>query len=380
MAKRNIHFSIKKLLLLGFLFVVLLAIPLTVYLVQQQQESRSQAVKSTTLSFTPPTATAQLGEILDFDIVLSPGTNQVNLVRLVIKFDPTKLSATEQSFTLDSASGLSVLQGPVLGTDTLSVVLSVGSDPTKVIETVTKIGSVSFEVIGGPSTEVSFDPTTEISSTDGGDSFSENVFLSGSPASITIEGGEGASPTPTGVQTLNTSPTPTISGASGNSAPVCTVLGFDVSTTGIAPYTITFNASGSDSDGTVEAVTFTFEPSFTEEVATESGISGDSVEVSATHTYQTPGNYTATAVLTDDQGAISDSADCSVDITITDENGNIDSTSTSDDSDSDSETSTTPTDVTPSPLPATGPAETVVGFGILGGILLLIGTLLFFAL
>ena len=144
---------------MGFLFAVLLIIPLTVYLVQQQQELRSQATPNTTLAFVPTTKTAEVGEQIAFDIVLSPGQNQVNFVKLVLKFDPTKLSASEDSFVVNPASNLSVLEGPALGTDTLSVVLQVGADPTKVIKTDTKIGTVTFEVVG-PSdlpTEITFD-------------------------------------------------------------------------------------------------------------------------------------------------------------------------------------------------------------------------------
>ncbi len=357
--------------------MVLLAIPLTVYLVQQQQENRSQAVKNTTLSFSPPTATVQSGDNISFDIVLSPGSNQVSLVKLVIKFDSTKLSATTDSFEIDPASQLSILQQPVVGTDTLSVILSVGSDPTKVIQTETKIGSVSFDVVQGSSgsTEVSFDPGTEISSIGGADAYSENVFLSGAPATITIQGGTSASPTPTAT------PSPTLTQSSGNSAPVCSDFNLSVSATGVAPYTITFNASGTDSDGTIAKATFNFEPSFTEDVST----SAASVDVSATHTYNTPGIYPASVVLTDDDGSKSNSTNCSATVTITDSSGNTGTTSTSNNSNSTSNsssstTTTTSTDVTPSPLPATGPEETIVGFGVLGGILFLIGTLLFLAL
>lgn len=366
--------------MLGFLFVALIAIPLTVYLVQQQLETRTQAVKNTTLSFDPTSVAAEVGEDLSFDINLSPGSNQVAIVKLVIKFDSTKLEATEESFELNPTSQLSVLQGPTVATDTLSVVLSVGSDPTKVIQTDTTIGTVTFNVIGGASTstDITFDPTTEANSINAGDGFSENVFLSGNPATIDIQGEGG-----------NVTPSPTISQEGGNSAPVCTALGTDVQSSGTAPYTVTFTANGSDADGRIENSVFTFEPNFTEDVATSSSGPNESVTVTATHTYDTPGIFTANVVFKDDADAESSSASCSQTITITDEDGNTNTTddgtgeeigTTTDETTTESSTEETSTEVVPSPIPPTGPEDAIVGFGVLGGLLFLIGTLLFLAL
>ena len=363
--------------MLGFIFAMLFIIPLTVYLVQQQQETRTQATPNTTLSFVPASKTAIIGEQISFDIIVSPGNNQVNFIKLVLKYDPTKLSATENSFEVDPASNLSILEGPVLATDTLSVVLSVQSDPTKVIRTDTKIGSVTFEVIGASDlpTEITFDPDQiQIRSISGAnqDAFNENVFLNGAPANVTIQSGEGdLTPTPTATPsaTLSLTPTPT-STPSGNGAtpaenqaPVCESLNLDVSTSGVVPYDVTFTAAGTDADGTIEKVTFSFGDGNVQDVASGSGITTDTVDVSVPYTYQSAGTFTASALLTDDQSEISDSASCSTTITVTDG------------SDIDGELN-----VSATPLPETGPTETFVGIGMLGGILFLIGALLFFAL
>ncbi len=394
--------------MLGFLFVILLVIPLTVYLVQQRQETTSHAIRNTNLSFIPSDKTAAIGDKVSFDILISPGTNQVNFVKLALKFDPTKLSTTATGFTVDSASNLAIQEGPVVNNGVLLVALTVGSDPTKVIQTDTKIGTITFDVVG-PSdlpTQITFDSTqTQIRSINGknNDAFNENVFLSGVPASVTIQPAGGGSPTPTPTGTTNTSPTPTPTGTTNASptptvptdsdqAPICSSLTPNVSTSGVAPYAISFTANGTDSDGTINKVTFNFGEGSVQDIVTGSGITTKSVNPTLSHTYSTAGNYTVRVILTDDKGKTSNSVSCTATITITSNGSGSTSTTNNNtvnnsNSTGGSTTTTTnasgnvvTTEVSPSPLPATGPAQKVVGFGMLGGLLFLIGTLLFLAL
>lgn len=373
-------FSKKKLLLIGFLFVILLVIPLTVYLVGQQQNLKSQANPNTTLSFVPEDQTASVGAKVTFDVWVAPGSNQVNFIKLVVKYDSTKLSAKEDSFVVNPASNLSILQGPVVGEagDDLSVILSVEADPTKVIQTDTKVGTITFDVIA-PSdtpTQISFDDTKiEIRSISGAnqDAFDENVFLNGVPATVTIQEGAEATPTPsvevtpsaTPVPTIATTPIPTSTqsadGAtpSQNQAPVCESLVTDRSPDGTAPLSITFTVNGSDTDGTISKATFSFGDGTIEDEITGGGIGTDTVNVQKAHTYNNAGAFTASALLTDNSAGVSDSTNCSVTVNVTGSGGAAGGAT---------------------PLADTGPTETIVGAGILGGILFLIGALLFFAL
>ena len=80
-------------------------IPITIFLVQQQLKTTTEATPNTTLAFIPDNATASVGEAIDFDIRMSPGSNLVSFVKIVIKFDPTKISADETSFIVNPASG-----------------------------------------------------------------------------------------------------------------------------------------------------------------------------------------------------------------------------------------------------------------------------------
>lgn len=395
----NLHFSKKKLLLLGFLFVVLLVIPLTIYLVQQQQETRSHAEASTTLSFNPPDATAQFGSKVSFDVMISPGTNRVSAVKLILKYDSTKLTASPSSFTLNPESGLHIQEGPIVDKDTLSVSLNIGTSTTAPIITDTKIGTVTFDVTGSSTlpTEVSFDSASQVSSLDGaaqGQSY-ENVLLpNSSPATITIQGGSSNTSTPTA--TLSPSPAGSSSGTqvqaqdgssnnssnnsdSSNEAPVCSSLGTDVSASGAAPYTVNFTASGTDTDGTIAKVSLNFGEGEVEDITSGGGIGSDSVSVVKSHTYETAGTFTATAVVTDNQGKASDSVNCSTTITVTDD-GSSTSTDTNTTSTDDTNSASDSATISPSPLPPTGPSQTIMGVGALGGILFLIGALLFLAL
>jgi hypothetical protein len=403
-------FSIKKLLLLGFLFIIILVIPLTIYLVQQQQDSRSQATPSTVLAFLPSSKTASVGDKVSFDIMLSPGNNQVSFVKLAIKFDSTKLSTSAENFTVNTASNLTILEGPLVSGDTFLVALSIGNDSTKAIQADTKIATISFDVKGASDlpTQLTFDQNlTQVRSIKDGsqDAFNENVLKSTEPATITILGeGQTATPTPTGsistqnltptptggISTSNITPTPTVASrvtatptprgtvgttSTTNEEPICSSLTPDRSTTGNAPYSITFTANGTDTDGTITKATFNFGEGSVRDVTTGGGLGSSSVNVPLAHTYNSEGEFTVSVILTDNRNATSDSVNCSTTVTIS---GNAVATTSS--SGSTASTTDSTSNLTPSPLPPTGPNDKVVGIGALGGILFLIGTLLFLAL
>jgi hypothetical protein len=207
-------FSKKKLLLLGFLFVTLLVIPVTVFLVQQQQNTRSQATPNTTLNFVPSEKPAEVGGKVDFEVWISPGNNQVNFIKLVIGYDGTKLTATTDSFELNTASNLSVIK-PLAINDAgneLTLVLS-AQNPTKVINQNMKIGTISFTVNEASETPIQIafnDQSIQIRSINGAnqDAFNENVYTkNGATASITTQGATDLTPTIT--ETLT--PTPSFS-------------------------------------------------------------------------------------------------------------------------------------------------------------------------
>ena len=211
----------KKLLLFGFIIVLLIIIPLTVYLVQQQQKTQIGAAPSSILSLVPATVSSSVGQSFNLDASLNPGTNQVSFVKLVINYDQTKLATASSGLTPNSASFPSTLQGPTYTPGGISVTLSVGSDPNRVISSTTRVATISFTALAqtaGTPTQVTFvgGGQTQVLSIASSDQFNENVLASTNPSNVTIAQAAGAasptptpSPSPTPSPTASPTPTPT---------------------------------------------------------------------------------------------------------------------------------------------------------------------------
>ncbi len=384
----------RKIFLFAFIAVLLIGIPVTIYLLQQQQDPRSRAEKATILTFTPESsATAPIqknvGDDIPLDIYVDPGTNLVGFVKLEVQYDPEKLAtASAEAFAPNTAVFPSVLEGPVYTPGKIIVTLSVGPDPTKVVQVKTKAATVMLKALNptapGPATIVSYGLETQALSIGGEDQASENVLSSSTPAHIAI-GGESVSPTdsiPSGTATPTVAPTtaptiaptavPTVSlvptdGAtpSANMAPVCSTLTPDKSPSGAAPLVLNFGATGNDPDGTISKVTFNFGDGQVADVTDPaSGVGTASVSAQASYTYSTAGTFTASAVLTDNAGGISASTSCTQTVTVT---GAADTT-------------VAPTIDPPISLPPTGTTEVAFGIGALLLTVILGGGLLFFFL
>ncbi len=367
----------KKLLLLGFIAVLLVIIPLTVFIVQQQQKTQSSAQKSTTLGFNPSSTTVNVGDTVNLDIMMNPGNNQVSFVKLIINYDPTKLATASAGSAVCPAKPddalcpnvvafPSVLQGPVYGPGTVSVTLSIGGSPQNIVQTTTKIGTIAFQAIAGTDaapTQVTFAGQTQVLSIASTDQFNENVLSTVNPANITINAATAsATPTPTPAPTASPTPAPTPN----SQAPVCQSLALSGPATGTAPYTLTFTATGTSSASTINKVTFNYGDSATQDVTNSGGVGSNSVSVQTSHTYNGAGTFTATAVMTDALGNVSDTQSCTQTITVN--------------------ATPAPTQLaqaTPTPgktLPPTGPDGKIMAAGVIGTILSVAGLLLFFAL
>lgn len=391
--------SAKKLILIGFIVVLLIAIPLAIYLVQQQQTTQSEAQQATTLSFEPESTTtspiaAQLDQPVSLDIIVDPGVDQnlVSFVRLDIQYDPAVLAPVEQTDTLTpfdvNDSALSLLEGPVFSEGNILATLSVGVDPTKVIQTRTTIATVTFIPIAESATptEVTFSTTSQVLSTGPSDEGSENILVGTEPAFIQVGEGTGQptdeTATPSATITINptatpsastqtaspsATPVPTVSGGTGQSAnqnPICESLSSTQDTTGTAPFNVNLNVLGSDANGTITQATFSFGDGQVQNVTTGGGLSTSSVNLNVSHTYTTSGNYQATAVLTDNNGGVS-TGSCSIDIVVLQADGQLNPTSTP---------------IPNAQLMDTGPGDLLVGAGIIVSIFTIVGAALFFML
>lgn len=334
------HLGGRKIFLLGFIIVLLIGIPVTIYLVQRQQETRTRAEKSTNLLFTPESTVTtpiqkNVGESIPLDVYVDPGTNLVSFVKLEIAYDPEKLATdSATAFVQNTAVFPSVLEGPVYTPGKITVTLSVGPDPTKAIQVRSKAATITFKALSstppGQPTVVSYGATTQALSIGFNDQASENVLSSATPANIAI-GGESVVPTEP-VPTQPVSPTPEVlptaiptqpitptGGAtpSANVAPVCSLLSVDKAASGDAPLALTFTATGTDSDDTLSKVTFNFGDGAIVDVTDGTGTGTASISAQSAHTYTAVGTFTAFALLTDSQGGVSDSESCKQTVTVT---------------------------------------------------------------
>lgn len=361
-------FNGKKFFLIGFILVLLVGIPATIYILQQQQQTSTKAAKATKLTFTPTSSQQtpiekKVGDPISLNIKVDPSTNMVSFVKLIINYDADKLAtASSNAFVPNISVFPKVAEGPIYAPGVISVSLSVGSDPTKAIQSAVNAATVNFVAKANTTdqpTRVTYDiseKATEVLSIASTDEAGEDVLSSADPAYITI--GEGTEPTgsitetPVPVPSLSETPTPLLtetptpaatdtpmptetgtpspsgeptetgipsdtltpaptSTSSANVVPSCSNLAVDRATTGIAPFSITFTVNGTDSDGTISKANFNYgDGAISGDVTTSGGLGTNTVNVAQSHTYNNAGTYTATAVLTDNNGGVSTTDTC----------------------------------------------------------------------
>lgn len=363
--------SIKKILLFSFVIVLLIAIPLTIYFVSEQQKAKTSSVPSTTLSFTPGSQSIDLGSDANFDINIDPGSNSVSFVKVIISYDATKLATSEAGF-INSGSFPSLIQGPTYGPGTISITLSIGANAPPVTKPA-KLGTLTFRSIAPTdtaATQVTFGNQTQVLAVGTTDQFNENVLATTTPATININGAV-ALPTPTQIPiptpTIASSESATSSGvslatpASAAEAPTCSSFTADRALTGIAPYNVNFTLIGTSSATAVKA-TFNFGDGQVTDLTQADGIGQTSVNALTSHIYNSSGSFSAFGTITDANGAISQVGTCTVILAI-------------------NPSSTTTAQITPliSPLPPTGP-NNIITIGAIGILLVVVGTILLLAL
>lgn len=363
----SIFSSYKKIFLLGFIIVILIAIPFSVYVAQKRQNITSKATAATTISFDPVLTTVKAGDIVTLNIMLDPGTgataNQISFVKLAINFDPTKFTTADVTDSLSPNTSGNALREPIdtpaydntVGKATMS--LSIGANPADAIKTKTKIAVLKLKATAATAPtnpNITFDfGNMQVLSIDSGSQTSDNVLLSTTvPATVTVTSTTAAA-TPTSTPVIVVAPPPTVNLGGGlplpsSPAPVCSSLDINGPTSGIAPYSLTFTATGNAPSGTVTKISFNFGDSV-EDLTGGGGIGTGSVSGQLSHTYNTPGTYTAYAILTDSNNNLSDQqAGCTKIITVSSSS-------------------------VQQPLPPTGDGKIMFGLGTLGILITIIG-------
>src|SRR6185369_2997264 len=111
------------------------------------------------------------------DLMVDPQNNAVTIIRLQVKYDPTKLAPTVGNPFTPTSDFPTILDGPVVGNGTVSELVSVGADTSKAITTVKKVGTFNFKAIGitqsGLPTVLSFTNQTQAFSSGANDQAAE---------------------------------------------------------------------------------------------------------------------------------------------------------------------------------------------------------------
>lgn len=382
--------SVKKILLIVFVIILLIAIPLTIYLISTQQKSTETATPSSSLTFTPGSQSANVGEEVNFDINLDPGSNSVSLARVLITYDATKLATDGAGFVANAASFPSIISGPTYGAGTVSFTLSIGANAPPVEKT-TKLGTLTFKTLeptDSAATQLTFGNETQILTASGGNEFNQNVLSTTTPASLNILG---QVPTPT-VEIIPTAepvdqslltPTPITASQSIDTStnqitttqetvvtgPICLSFTADRPTTGVVPFNVNFTLVATDSAATITKATFNFGDGQVKDLTQPGEIDPHTVNALTMHVYNTTGTFTAFGSITDSDGNVSSTGNCSITVIV----GETQPTVTG--------TSSESAQITPiiSPLPPSGPAN-LITIGLIGLILIIVGAALIFAL
>lgn len=392
----------KKLILLGVIFALLAIIPAMVYFVGQQQDTRSRAAPATNIYFSLPgeattAATLQttVNQTFSADVVVSPGSNVISLIRLEIDYDPTKVELTGSKITASNGAEVPGMQTPVYEAGKLFVTFA-ATDLSRFLQGTPKtIATVSFKALAPTtSTPISFGEQTQVLTGDTTKEAEEtgvNLLSGSTPLQVSIGAGSittTPTATPSATLTPGTTTTPTATPVAGtqvpNVAPTCTALNIDRTPSGTAPFAITFTAVGSDTDGTISKVTFNFGDGPVEDVTTGGGIGSKTLTgAQATHSYNNAGTYRAQAIITDNRGGTSLATACTQTITVIAATGSATTAPAAPTSVVVATATSIPTPTTASAIVSVtppGPGETIIGVGVVGTILTIIGGLLFFSL
>lgn len=308
-----------KWFILGNILVLLAVIPITLFVVKQQQNVKSKAAPSTALSLEPGSVpTVDVGQNFDLQLMVDPGANVVAIVNATISYPADSLEVV--SVNPNTAVFPVTLKNDTTTPGTIVLSLTTGSDVVKAVQTKTSAATITFKA-KAPTTSAT--PITitqgqsEAFSLASADGVTENVLSTVAGSTFTAQDASGSA---TLTPTISVSPSPTGTDSGGtvtNANPVCASLGLDRDLTGVAPYSVVFTATGTDSDGTITKATFNFGDGPATEVTTGGGIGTGAVSLQLAHTYNSPGAYTATATLTDNASGVSDTVTCTQTVTVT---------------------------------------------------------------
>lgn len=303
-----------KWFILGNVLLLLAVIPITLFVVKRQTNLKTKATASTTLSFSPTSATVAVGQNTSVDVMVDPGSNIVSIVEMNVSVDPNVLTIV--SFTPNSTAFPVKLKGPTINADgTMNVSVSTSNDVQNAVQAPTKVGTLTLKgkaATTNPSIVKVNKTSSQVFSLATSDGATENVLSDTGTAAITVTGSVASNPSPS----PDLSPSPNASSSANGNNPICTSFSTDKEITGVAPYSLVFTSAGNSTNSTINQVGFDFGDGTQEVASSSGGIGTDTVNLQMAHTYNNPGTFTATTILTDANGNTSDTAVCTKTVTI----------------------------------------------------------------
>lgn len=212
----KISSSLRKKLFFIFAFVLVTIIPLALTIQSKPQDTRSRAQKTARLFMNPDSSATNpirknTGETFSVDLMIDPGQNSVSFVKFELLYDASKLSvANAQSVAVNTQAFPSILEGPVLQSGRIAALVSIGSDPTKGVNTITKVATITFSATAETASPVtlSFGPISQVLSLSANAQATEDVLSTTSPAYVQVgQGSLTITPTISGTVTTNPSVT-----------------------------------------------------------------------------------------------------------------------------------------------------------------------------
>lgn len=177
--------------------VLLVAIPITIFVAGQKQETRKKAAPATTIAVIPSSITKKTGESFTVEITIDTGENQVVAAELHVVFDAANLTA--QSIK-NGALFPNILSSGAVETGKASITVG-AADAKQPVRGTGTIATVQFQALEKTTTPaaIALGPNSFVGGLGEG---AVNVLAGTSPSSVTItEGAVQTSPTPTPLPT-----------------------------------------------------------------------------------------------------------------------------------------------------------------------------------
>jgi hypothetical protein len=192
----------KRLVVIIFVILLVLAVPLSVYLVMKNEDLRKIAAPATTLKFSPQSVNKKVDDEFTLNALIDTANNQVVAAEINVAYDPTKVQALAIS---NGTLFPNILSSGTIADGLASISVGAANTTTPIHGAGVAI-SIKFKALSATTTPISirFDANTYIGALG---EHSANVLTTSIPATVTITDNQTADATPTPTLGLIQSPT-----------------------------------------------------------------------------------------------------------------------------------------------------------------------------